>query len=64
MSKVLKRFRVTYSDFRTYFYDVDAIEEDEATAIAEQRCGNGDEGTTHDNGGLYAVHETTEEVHS
>ncbi len=60
----LQRFRVTYSDTRTYYYDVEAVNADAAAEIAERRCQDGDDGTDHPQGGLYQVHETTEELES
>ena len=60
----LKTFRVSFTDHRFYYYDVEATNAETAKEIAQQRGENGNEGTDHKNGSEYAMHESTQEVRS
>ena len=54
-AQALKTCRVSFTDCRYYYYDVEAVSEDAALETAEQRAEDGDEGTEHNHGSEYAV---------
>ena len=60
----LQRFRISYTDHRFYYYDVDAVDAETAEAEADRRAEGGDVGTDHKKGTEYALWFGTEEVHS
>jgi len=57
----LKTYRVSFSDTRLYYHDVQAADADAAFAAATL-LNNSDEGTEHKNGSEYAVWYSTDEV--
>ncbi|MGO9547310.1 MAG: hypothetical protein ACLPPF_21270 [Rhodomicrobium sp.] len=59
-AQALKKYRVSFTDCRYYYYDVEAVSEDSALKTAEQRAEDGDEGTDHNHGSEYAVWSDTE----
>jgi hypothetical protein len=59
-AQALKKYRVSFTDCRNYYYDIEAVSEDTALETAVQRAENGDDGTDHDNGSEYAVWYGTE----
>ena len=58
----VKTWRVSFSDARSYYFDVRAASADQAQEQAEQKLWNGHEGTDHKHGGHYGELVGIEEV--
>lgn len=63
-ARTLKTYRVSFSEARHYYYDVQAITKDAAIEAGMRLADRGDEGTDHRHGGAYASFESVEEVQS